>query len=295
MRQGGVRRRLLMAGSMPAAPPGAVAHGGDNGLGREGRQGDIVQTDHHQVPTDHHQHGLGRYIDRPPISVVIPTLNEERNLPHVLEGLSEDYEVILVDGHSTDRTVEVAQTLRPSLRIIRQTGRGKGDALAEGFRVATGEVIVTFDADGSAVAKEIPEFVDALLAGADFVKGSRYLQGGGSDDLTLLRSFGNRRLTQLVNVLYGTKYTDLCYGYSAFWRRLVPLFHLDGTGFEVETLTTLWVAKAGLSVTEIPSYERSRICGSSNLNTFRDGWRVLRIILRERLAKYPAIPATLAS
>ena len=265
---------------MPAAPLGAVGQPGHNGRGQEGRQGDNV------VHAGFHPDGPSRRLDGPRISVVLPTLNEAENLPHVLEGLSQDYEVIIVDGNSNDRTVEVAQTLRPSVRIIRQNGRGKGDALAEGFRAATGEVIVTFDADGSAVAKEIPKFVDALLAGADFVKGSRYLQGGGSDDLTHLRSFGNRLLTQLVNVLYGTEYTDLCYGYNAFWRRLAPLFDVDGTGFEVETLMALSVARAGASVTEMPSYERSRVSGASNLNTFRDGWRVLRMILRERCPGY---------
>ena len=174
---------------------------------------------------------------------MIPTLNEAENLRVVLGDLPQQYEVVIVDGHSTDDTVQVARAHRPEARIIHQTGLGKGDALAEGFKLATGDVIVMFDADCSAVASEIPRFVDALLSGADFAKGSRYLPGGGSDDLTHLRSFGNRGLTRLVNLLYGTEYTDLCYGYNAFWRRLVPLFDVDRTGFEVETLMALRVAK----------------------------------------------------
>ena len=219
----------------------------------------------------------------PSISVVIPTLNEAGNLRSVLGSLPLGYEVVVVDGHSTDDTVQVARTLRPDARIIHQTGLGKGDALAEGFRVASGDVVVTLDADCSALASEIPRFVEALVSGADFAKGSRYLIGGGSDDLTHLRSFGNRVLTRLVNLLYRTEYTDLCYGYNAFWRRLVPLLDVAGTGFEVETLISLRVASAGLSVTEVPSYERSRDSGVGKLHTFRDGWRVLRTILRERV------------
>jgi hypothetical protein len=219
----------------------------------------------------------------PSISVVIPTLNEAGNLRSVLGDLPLEYEVVVVDGHSTDDTVQVARALRPDAHIIHQTGLGKGDALADGFRVASGDVVVTLDADCSAVTSEIPRFVEALVSGADFAKGSRYLVGGGSDDLTRLRSFGNRVLTGLVNLLYRTEYTDLCYGYNAFWRRLVPLLDVDRTGFEVETLIALRVASAGLSVTEVPSYERSRGSGVGKLHTFRDGWRVLATIVRERV------------
>jgi hypothetical protein len=218
----------------------------------------------------------------PTVSVVIPTLNEAANLRSILRELPPEYELVVVDGHSTDGTVGVVHALRPDASVVQQPGLGKGDALAEGFKRATGDVIVTFDADRSAATSEIPRFVDALAAGAQFAKGSRYLAGGGSDDLTRLRSFGNRVLTALVNRLYGTEYTDLCYGYNAFWRRLTPLFDVERTGFEVETLLALRVAQAGLVVTEVPSYEACRGYGVGKLHTFRDGWRVLRAIVLER-------------
>lgn len=225
----------------------------------------------------------------PRVSVVIPAMNEARNLPHVFERLPDGlHEVVLVDGRSTDGTPDVARQLYPSVKVISQRGRGKGDALAAGFAACTGDIIVMLDADGSADAGEIPLFVGALEAGADFAKGSRFLQGGGSADITHFRSLGNRCLNILVNVLHRTRYTDLCYGYNAFWRRHLPVINVDCDGFEVETLINLRIAKAGLAVREVPSFEYHRIHGVSNLRAVPDGCRVLRVIFGEWLHKEPA-------
>jgi glycosyltransferase involved in cell wall biosynthesis len=219
------------------------------------------------------------------VSVVIPTLNEAENLPHVFPRLPEGlHEVIVVDGRSTDGTIEVARRLRPDVRIVMQEGKGKGNALAAGFAAATGDIFVTLDADGSTDAAEIPRFVSALCNGADFVKGSRFAQGGASSDITFTRRLGNRGLNALVNTLYGTSYTDLCYGYNAFWARCLPYMRVDCDGFEVETLINVRIAKGGLVIHEVPSYERDRIHGRSNLHAIRDGSRVLRTIALERLS-----------
>jgi glycosyltransferase involved in cell wall biosynthesis len=219
------------------------------------------------------------------VSVVIAAMNEEKNLPYVFSRLPEGlHEVILVDGHSVDETVAVARRLRPDIRILTQSGRGKGNAMAEGFAACTGEIIVALDADGSTDPAEIPRFVSALCNGADFVKGSRFAQGGASTDITRARSLGNRLLGAFVNTLYGTHYTDLCYGYNAFWARCLPYLRVDCDGFEVETLINVRVAKAGLIVHEVPSFEQVRLNGESNLHTVRDGTRVLRTIVRERLS-----------
>jgi glycosyltransferase involved in cell wall biosynthesis len=222
----------------------------------------------------------------PPTTVVIPAMNEAENLPHVLRRLPPVVdEVILVDGHSEDDTVAVARRERPDIRIVTQTGRGKGDALACGFSAARGQIIVMLDADGSMDAGEIPLFVGALVAGAEVAKGTRYDLGGASEDLTWLRSLGNRALRFAVNVLYGSRHTDLCYGYMAFWRRCLPDLNVDCDGFEVETLITVRAALAGLAVSEVPSLEHRRIHGDSNLRTWRDGWRVLSTLLRERFSR----------
>jgi glycosyltransferase involved in cell wall biosynthesis len=219
------------------------------------------------------------------VSLVIAALNEAENLPYVFARLPGGlHEVIVVDGHSTDDTVAVARRLRPDARIVVQTGRGKGNALAAGFAVCTGDVVVTLDADGSTDAAEIPRFVAALCHGADFVKGSRFAQGGASSDITLTRRWGNRALNALVNALYGTSYTDLCYGYNAFWARCLPYMRVDCDGFEVETLINVRIAKAGLVIHEVPSYERDRIYGRSNLHAVRDGGRVLCTIALERIS-----------
>jgi Glycosyl transferase family 2 len=233
----------------------------------------------------------------PSVSVVIPALNEARNLPHVFARLPADvHEVIVVDGHSVDDTMAVARQLRPDVRLVTQTRKGKGNALACGFAAATGDIIAMVDADGSADPGEIPQFVKALLNGAHFAKGTRYATGGGSSDITGLRSLGNRVLTGFFNLCYGTHYSDLCYGFNVFWRRCAPLLGLDATspsppdghgqlwgdGFEVETLIHIRVAKAGLVVAEVPSYEHPRIHGVSNLKAFGDGRRVLRTIVKER-------------
>lgn len=218
------------------------------------------------------------------VSVVIPTLNEADNLPHVFERMpTEIFEIILVDGNSTDGTVEAARQLRPDVKVITQPGKGKGNALTCGFWAASGDVIVMLDADGSTDPAEIPRFVAALLSGADFAKGSRFIAGGGSADITTLRRIGNWGLAKLVNHIWGGQYSDLCYGYNAFWRRCLPFVTPDCDGFEVETLMNIRAARAGLRVHEVPSFEHDRRHGTSNLDARRDGLRVLRTIFAERV------------
>jgi glycosyltransferase involved in cell wall biosynthesis len=232
----------------------------------------------------------------PRVSIVIPAKNEARNLEVILTELPPVHQVILVDGNSVDDTVATARRVMPGIQVVQQTRKGKGNALACGFAAVTGDIIVMFDADGSADPAEIPAFVDALLAGADVAKGSRFCAGGGSEDITLLRTLGNHGLNLLTNALIKTRYTDLCYGYNAFWTSVVPYLGLPdvslpkredgrmhwGDGFEIETMLNCRIAAARLRVTEVPSVEKLRIYGESNLNAIGDGLRVLKTILTER-------------
>jgi hypothetical protein len=236
-------------------------------------------------------------VTQPRVSVVVPARNEAANLPHVLGALPDGlHEVILVDGHSVDDTIAVAQACRPDVVVVRQTRKGKGNALACGFAAVTGDIVVMLDADGSADPAEIKPFVEALVSGADFAKGTRFAKGGGSHDITVIRRVGNGFLNGLVNVLFGTRYSDLCYGYNAFWAHLLPVLDLPpveqpgtgatdmlwGDGFEIETLINVRVAAAGAKITEVGSVELLRLHGASNLNAVTDGLRVLRTIITER-------------
>lgn len=226
----------------------------------------------------------------PRISVVIPALNEADNLPHVLPPAAKVAdEVILVDGHSTDDTITVARELVPDIKIVQQVGKGKGNALRCGIAECTGDIVILMDADGSTDPAEIPDFVAALQAGADVAKGTRFTLPGGSDDITPLRRAGNFVLNGMVNYLFQTRFTDLCYGYIAFWRECFDFFDIDCEGFEVETQINLRARKANLKIEEVPSYERLRLHGSSHLHTFRDGWRVLQMIGYEFVRRYATI------
>ncbi len=215
------------------------------------------------------------------VSVVIPSLNEAANIGWVLDRIPASVtEVILVDGRSTDETIAVARRHRPTIVVVEESAPGKGAALRAGFAAATGEYIVMLDADGSMDPHEIERFVDALAEGHELVKGSRFDADGGSDDITFMRRFGNGLFVRMANVMFGARLTDLCYGYIGFRRSRLASLRLDATGFEIETQIVTHALRAGLKVGEVPSFERDRLNGRSNLRPVRDGMRVLRMLLR---------------
>jgi glycosyltransferase involved in cell wall biosynthesis len=227
---------------------------------------------------------LGRSLALPRVSFVVPTLNEAKNLPWLLPRIPNwAHEVVIVDGRSTDDTVAVARRLREDVKVVMEPRRGKGAALQAGFRAVTGDIIVMLDADGSMVPEEAMVFVSALMAGADLVKGSRFIQGAGTDDMPLFRMTGNWILTLTVRLLYGGCFSDLCYGYIAFWTKHLTALNCDCDGFEVETLINVRALKNRLNIIEVASFEAPRISGVSNLRAIPDGWRVLKTILRERV------------
>nr|WP_233510718.1 glycosyltransferase family 2 protein [Actinomadura craniellae] len=215
---------------------------------------------------------------------MIPTLNEADNLRWLLPRLTAVDEIVIVDGESTDGTVEIARLLRPDARIIVEPPTGKGTAMRTGMAAATSDVIIMLDADGSMDPAEFDAFLALICRGFDFVKGTRYGCGGGSDDLTGLRRLGNSLLTRLANLLYRQHWSDLCYGYVAVRRSAVDRLRLESTGFEIETEMCVNAVRAGLRIAEVASHETERRFGESNLNTFRDGWRVLRTMVRLRFA-----------
>jgi glycosyltransferase involved in cell wall biosynthesis len=217
-------------------------------------------------------------------------MNEARNIDWVLARLPDVVdEVVLVDGRSTDDTVAVARRVRPDVRVVEQPGKGKGDALRAGFHAARGDFIVMIDADGSMDPAEIVTCIAALQdrrcgrSGHELVKGSRFVEGGGTEDMSGIRRLGNAGLLRVANRLYGARFTDLCYGLFAFRRDQLEAMDLRADGFEIETEMVVKAVKAGIDVGEVPSFEANRLHGDSNLNAWRDGWRVLRTLLRQRM------------
>lgn len=224
------------------------------------------------------------------ISVVIPAKNEARNIAWVLQRMpSYVDEVIVVDGLSTDGTLEVAKMIAPDVVVIHEMTPGKGAAVRAGMEVARGDYMVLLDADGSMDPREIDRFINQLDAGFDLVKGSRCMAGGGTDDITWLRHAGNAALLALANVLYGTRFSELCYGYMALRRAALQRLHLDASGFEIETQIVARAIRRGLRIKEVPSWEHARRTGVSNLHPLRDGSRVLGTMLRERFAVVPPV------
>ena len=195
-------------------------------------------------------------------------------------------EVVLVDGLSTDATRVLARRARPDVVVVHQFRRGKGAALRAGFAAATGEVVVMIDADGSTDPREMDRFVRRP-------RGRRRLRQG-------LAPHGRRRLRRpharcapgatacwsvVANILYGSTFSDLCYGYCAFWRRHVDALGVTAEGFEIETQLVLGAVKAGLEMREVPSYELVRRAGTSNLNAMRDGLRIIHTMLSRDLRR----------
>jgi len=223
------------------------------------------------------------FATRHTVSLVVPAQNEARNIPWVFEQIPRCVdEVILVDGSSRDATVAMARECLPTVRNVQQSGPGKGNALRTGFAAATGEYIVMMDADGSMWPGEIPHYLHFLDNGYDFVKGSRCIAGGGSLDLTRIRSLGNHVLLAVVNRLYHAMLTDLCYGFCAFRRSFLDELDLRSTGFEIEAEMIAHALRSGLRIAEVPSLELPRRSGRSHLHAVSDGRRVLRTLLAER-------------
>ena len=221
---------------------------------------------------------------KPYISIIIPTFNEAkgigktiREVKSVMDGYS--YEIVVVDDkRSKDGTKGIARRL--GARVLVPPETGKGFALIFGFEHANGDLLISMDADLSNRPKELKLLIAGIEAGYDVCMGSRFLVGGGSDDMPLIRKFGDKLFVTMVNVLYGSHYTDMCYGYRSFSKRALKQLNLMEKGFGIETEMNIKAQKAGLKILEVPSYEKKRGGGNGKLNTFRDGYIILSTILR---------------
>lgn len=217
------------------------------------------------------------------VSVIFPTRNEEGCIGRVLREVPREMvdEIIVIDGHSADHTEEEAKAeLRPSDRFVMQKGKGYGGAFREAFDIATGDVVIMMDADGSHDPKDIPAIVDKVERGYEYVMASRYAPGGRSDDDTFIRWFGNRFFTWLTNAVHSTRVTDSLYLYTAITRDGLNKLNLKTDGFEFCTEILVKAHRAGLKFAEVPAVERARFAGKSKVNAFWHGLKILRMILR---------------
>lgn len=218
------------------------------------------------------------------VSIIIPTLNEVQNIKHVFPYIPIFVdEIIVIDGNSQDGTRDEILKYRKDAKIVIDECPGKGNALRRGFEIATGDLIIMMDADGSNDPGEIHVLLEPVLNGYDVSKGSRLLPGGGSADFTPFRKFGNKIFVTIVNSMYGSNYTDLCYGYRAFKKDALHKMRCVSNGFEIETEQSIRMIKAGLKIKEVPSFEAKRRYGNSRLHAVRDGLRILTVIVGEYL------------
>jgi glycosyltransferase involved in cell wall biosynthesis len=221
--------------------------------------------------------------DGPLVSVVMPVLNEEEALGPCIEKIRAtfasagiDGEIVVCDNGSTDASVAIAE--RMGARVVHQPLRGYGNAYLKGFASARGRYLVMGDADDTYDFTMIPQFVGALEGGQQFVTGSRYLGGGDAEITALHRYFGNPALTRILNLLFGTRYTDVYCGFRAFSRETYGEIRPVSPGMEFNLELAINAGLAGLRVHEIPIVLAPRK-GESKLRTFRDGWRSLRMML----------------
>jgi len=213
------------------------------------------------------------------VSIVIPTLNEEQNLQKVLRSIPKDiYEVIIVDGHSKDKTVEIAKKFGAKVVF---DDKGKGSALRKGMKTAKGDIVIMMDADCSHKSSEIGLLTEGIKAGFDVCMGSRFIQGGGTEDMSWYREIGNKFFVFLVNLIWRMNYSDLCYGYRSFRKNCINKLDLKEDGFGIETEISIKAAKKKLRILEVPSYEKARDSGEGRLRTFNDGWQIFKTIICE--------------
>ena len=216
------------------------------------------------------------------LSIVIPTLNEEKNISEVIDGVKKvidgyNYEIIVVDGHSSDNTTKIASSKGA---IVIYDNIGKGSALKKGMNIAKGDIIISMDADLSNRPNELKLLITGIESGYDVCMGSRFIIGGGSEDMPALRKFGNKIFVMLVNLFYKSNYSDLCYGYRSFSREAIKKLNLKEKGFGIETEINIAAVKKGLKIIEIPSYEKKRSGGEGKLRTFQDGYNILKVIFK---------------
>ncbi len=213
------------------------------------------------------------------VCILIPTLNEGKTIGGLVrEFKSMGYSnVLVIDGHSTDDTVEKAQN--EGAEVVLQSGTGKGQAVSQAFQLITSKYVVMLDGDGTYLPEEVNKILEPVATGiADHVIGNRFAnyQKGAFTRLNLL---GNRILNKIFGFAYGVWLEDILSGYRAFNNTAIKQIELNRTGFEVETEITVECVKKDLKTVEVPITYLSRVRGAATkLQPLRDGFRIASTI-----------------
>ena len=217
------------------------------------------------------------------VTLLIFTLNELEGMKTIMPRINNDWvdEILVVDGGSTDGTIEWAE--RNGYKVYVQKREGIRHAYSESLSLITGDTIITFSPDGNSIPELIPDLVEKMSEGNDMVIASRYLGTAKSDDDGIITGLGNWFFTRSVNVLHGGNYTDAMVIYRAYRKQIfydLELDHDDGykipeklffTNMGLEPLLSVRALKRKLRIAEIPGDEPERIGGESKLQKFRWG------------------------
>mgnify|MGYP000371400257 FL=1 len=216
-------------------------------------------------------------------TLLVMTLNEIDGMKAIMPLVKREWcdQIIVVDGGSTDGTIEWAR--EQGYEVYVQKQRGFRHAYTEVMPLVSGDVIITFSPDGNSISELIPDLISKISEGYDMVIVSRYLGSAKSDDDDVVTAFGNWLFTKTVNVLHGGNYTDVMVIYRAYRKQIVYDLELDKeegyalaeklfhTQISWEPLLSVRAAKKNLKVTEIPGDEPPRIGGERKLQILRWG------------------------
>jgi len=218
-------------------------------------------------------------------TLLVPTLNEIEAVKVIMPQVEKSWidEILVVDGGSTDGTIEYFQDL--GIRIHPQSKRGFGEAMKQGVSIAEGEIIVEFTPDGNSIPSAIPRLVSKIKEGNDLVIASRYKNGAKSEDDDWLTAIGNKLFTGIVNLLFRSSYTDVLVGYRAYRRSSFKQLKMDAAGLSWPCQSTIQFFRKNFRVAEIGADEPKRIGGVRKMRPFKTGWEVLTLIIREFFRK----------
>lgn len=230
----------------------------------------------------------GRDAGKIAVTVAVIARNEEANVGAVIESVKPyGDEIVLIDGNSTDRTREIAESM--GLVSYRDAGRGKGDGIRRAIEVASGDALVFIDADGSHDAADIPKLTAPILAGeADLVVGSRWT--GGSDELggdigKFIRSTGSSIITLAINYRWGVRLTDSQNGLRAISTKTGRAITLTENIFTIEQEMIMECLRHGFRVTEAPTHEYKRESGDSQIVVWKMAWRYVWCLIKGLVKK----------